>query len=63
VVLDMNPYFGGGYPFSHVAGADIPAALIAWAERQDADPAWLRARPNVLASKYDNVVVMDRLLR
>jgi len=29
-VIDMNPRFGGGYPFSHLAGINLPAAIITW---------------------------------
>lgn len=29
-VIDINPRFGGGYPFSHVAGSDVPAAVVSW---------------------------------
>lgn len=28
-VLELNPRFGGGYPGSHVAGADYPAKIVA----------------------------------
>lgn len=29
-VLEMNARFGGGYPFSHLAGVDLPEAIIQW---------------------------------
>ncbi len=35
-VLEINARFGGGYPFSHLAGVDYPAALIAMAEGKPA---------------------------
>ncbi len=34
-VIDMNARFGGGYPFSHLAGADLPKAYIEMAEGRD----------------------------
>jgi carbamoyl-phosphate synthase large subunit len=58
-VLDMNPRFGTGYPFSHFAGANLPAALIAWANQEEPDPSWFKTQPNVLAAKCDMLIVMD----
>lgn len=34
VILDLNPRIGGGYPFSHVAGADLPTFVSQWARGQ-----------------------------
>ncbi len=56
-VLDLNPRFGGGYPFSHAAGANLPAALLAWARGQQPRPEWLQQRPGVMSAKYDTVAV------
>jgi carbamoyl-phosphate synthase large subunit len=58
-VLDMNPRFGGGYPFSHIAGANLPAALLAWANGERPDPCWLNVEPNITASKYDELLIVD----
>ncbi|MCY7366874.1 MAG: ATP-grasp domain-containing protein [Chamaesiphon sp.] len=55
-VLELNPRFGGGYPFSHVAGANLPAALIAWAADKSVDPSWLTIEPNVTSSKCARLV-------
>jgi len=56
-VLELNPRFGGGYPFSHVAGANVPAALLAWAESSPVDPAWLKCQPDVTSAKCDRLVI------
>jgi len=56
VVLEITPRVGGGYPFSHAAGVDIPAALLAWAEGQVPDPAWLSIRSGVVSAKCDRLV-------
>lgn len=37
LVLEMNARIGGGYPFSHVAGVNLPNALIAWCRGDHAD--------------------------
>ncbi len=29
-VLELNPRFGGGYPFTHEAGVNIPKAIVGW---------------------------------
>jgi len=50
-LLEMNPRFGGHYPFAHMAGADIPSALIAWADGQQPEPSWLRAVPGIRCHK------------
>lgn len=58
-VIDINPRFGTGYPFSHIAGANLASALIAWANRDEPDKHWFEVQPNVLAAKYDQLLVIE----
>lgn len=51
VVLELNARFGGGYPFSHLAGADLPRAIVAWLDGRDAPPASLTVRFGVEGAK------------
>ncbi|WP_225071397.1 ATP-grasp domain-containing protein [Desulfuromonas sp. CSMB_57] len=55
-ILELNPRFGGGYPFTHMAGVNLPALLIAWAQGLDLDPAWLQVKNNVASAKCDRLV-------
>jgi carbamoyl-phosphate synthase large subunit len=57
MVLEMNPRFGGGYPFAHTAGANLPAALVAWARGGATDPAWFACDPGTTMAKCDRVVL------
>lgn len=56
-VLEMNARFGGGYPFSHAAGANLPLALVQWAMGREADRGLLTARAGVKAQKDIRMLV------
>ncbi len=36
-ILEMNARFGGGYPFSHIAGVDLPLAIVKWCKGEEVD--------------------------
>ncbi len=50
-ILDINPRFGGHYPFAHMGGANAPAALVAWARGEQPNPEWLTTVPQVRSFK------------
>ena len=58
-VIDVNPRFGGGYPFSHAAGANVPATLISWVLGEQPRAEWLSPRPDVMSAKVSTVVALD----
>lgn len=43
-ILEMNARFGGGYPFSHLAGCNLPLAIVKWARGERVEPELLRAK-------------------
>jgi len=59
VVIDLNPRFGGRLPFSHLAGANLAAALVAWRQGEAPRPAALAPRANVHVSKFEDFAVVE----
>ena len=52
-VLEMNPRFGGGYPFSHEAGVNLPKAIITWVKGGDVSNDIFVPKYGVMSSKCD----------
>ena len=56
-VLELNARFGGGYPFSHLAGVNLPKAIVKWLKNESVDVSELLiAKPNVYGQKDINIV-------
>lgn len=52
-VLELNPRFGGGYPFSYEAGVNMPLAILKWLKGEDVDPKTLQPEYGRMFSKND----------
>lgn len=50
-VLEMNARFGGGYPFSHLAGVNLPGAMIKWLSGETLTDELSVKHPGILAQK------------
>lgn len=55
-VLEMNPRFGGGYPFSQEAGVNLPLAILKWLRGEDVPADLLTGTPNLTFAKCDILV-------
>ena len=50
-VLEMNARFGGGYPFSHMGGCDLPKAIVKWAEGKSVNKSVISAKIGITGYK------------
>ena len=52
-VLELNPRFGGGFPFSYEAGVNMPKAIIQWIKGEEVDPQMLQPEYGRMFAKND----------
>ena len=52
-VLELNPRFGGGYPFSYEAGANMPLAILKWLKGEKVDAKILQPEYGRMFAKND----------
>lgn len=57
-ILEMNARFGGGYPFSHMGGCDLPQAILNWACGKEVDSQMLRAKTGMTG--YKELYITER---
>lgn len=59
LVIDINPRLGGGYPFCHLAGADLPSALIRSVAGLAEIPSLLDYKLDVSTARREEFTVLD----
>lgn len=51
-LLELNARFGGGYPFSHMAGINLPKAIIKWINNE-------KLEDELIVKKYNDVLMKE----
>lgn len=59
-ILEMNARFGGGYPFSHLAGVNLPKAIIMWCNHECVDYKTLEIKEELIAHKDISIVKLKK---
>lgn len=60
-ILELNARFGGGYPFSHLSGVNLPQAIIEWVKGNKETDELLIEKTGVLAQKDINMIDISNL--
>lgn len=58
-LLEMNPRFGGGYPFTHNAGGNYVAAILAWIREERYDFSTFHEDFDQIFSKCDSLIKVN----
>lgn len=59
-VVDVNPRFGGGYPFNHNAGANVPQYYVASIAGIEIRDDWKQYKIAHKAGKYEEIIDLSR---
>ena len=59
-ILELNARFGGDYPFSHIAGVNLPLVIIKWLRGEEVDKSLLSESIDVLSHKDIEMVRIDK---
>lgn len=59
-VLELNPRFGGGYPFSYEAGVNMPKAILEWLRGEKVDSAILQPEHGRMFAKNDYLMEVGK---
>lgn len=60
-VLELNPRFGGGFPFSYEAGVNMPKAIMEWVKGKEVDASILQPEYGRMFSKNDYLMEIKGL--
>jgi len=58
-LLEMNPRFGGGYPFSQMSGANFPAVLYALLNNEPLKDEWFTKNYDISFAKCDILIKVN----
>lgn len=58
-VLELNPRFGGGFPFSYEAGVNLPKAIMMWLRGEDVPTEMLQPEYGRMFSKNDYLMEIN----